>query len=530
MEPDRRGLQTLFAFAYGMQVGRMRRIAAELQKLAQQAQLATMASGAAIAIAAQNQIECIARSGGAAPQLGSKPEATVGLSGECIRTGIPQFCADTETHPFVDRMHSRTFGVRSIVYVPLFRGVQPAGVIGVFSDKPGHFTQHDLRVLQLIGREVTKSLKWEPNPNMNFAPVSTPGVSEPNAMAAGVVLEAEPVQKPTTVTAQTESSDQVSELRDEEHTVLLAAAERIIAADKSAKEDAPLESAATEAATEPVVEYVPEENPEVQTADNEAAIAEDLPLLMPAPLLPESNRREWADPEDMEYPASVPSFLFLHEKRIPRWALLSGAVALLAILVWAGVRIAPRWFTKEEPSQMVYGPPQVTTETGAPVQSADQSQAEPSVTAPLATVPGVPTTSKPEQTIAKSVGPATYVKTVKTQITGNHTFISIYLSGPAQFQAHELTKPDRIYIDLHGVEVSPDLKNVKIAGVGPVADFRFSKSENNVARLVMVLDAPCTYLVSVTSDPYVIVLDVQPLRIPHPGAAKRNPPSIHPGL
>jgi len=245
VEPDRRGLQTLFAFAYGMQVGRMRRIAAELQKLAQQAQLATMASGAAIAIAAQNQIECIARSGGAAPQLGSKPEATVGLSGECIRTGIPQFCADTETHPFVDRMHSRTFGVRSIVYVPLFRGVQPAGVIGVFSDKPGHFTQHDMRVLQLIGREVTKALKWEPNPHSVF-PASSAAVipPEPIRLAAAAAIpeltaapDSEPVANPTAfVSLNHEPSTEAS--LDVKRDDIVEKAEAILQSSASSAEEA----------------------------------------------------------------------------------------------------------------------------------------------------------------------------------------------------------------------------------------------------------------------------------------------------
>lgn len=525
MEPDRRSLQTLFAFAYGMQVGRMRRIAAELQKLAQQAQLATMASGAAIAIAAQNQIECIARSGGAAPQLGSKPEATVGLSGECIRTGIPQFCADTETHPFVDRMHSRTFGVRSIVYVPLFRGVQPAGVIGVFSDKPGHFTQHDLRVLQLIGREVTKALKWEPNPNATFAPVSTtviPAEAQGPTAAAMPTLEVSRASEVTFSASGPELLIEVLPQMEEQHAELLATAAEIVATGTVEKAGETEKISTGDDLVEDSVE------PSLEAADAELAPEARVIEAEPEPahaesLFPEANRREWADPEDMEYPASVPSFFFLQERNVPRWAIIGGAVALLALFVWAGVRAAPRWFSKPEPSQMVYGPPQVTTDTNT--STADGAQPEPGLTAPLATVPGVPTVSRPEQSIANAQGTATYVKTVKTQITGTHTFISIYLSGPAQFQAHELTNPDRIYLDLHGVEVSPDLKDVKIAGVGPVADFRFSKSEQDVARLVMVLDAPCTYLVSVTSDPYVIVLDVQPLRMPRPGAAKRNTPT-----
>lgn len=502
MEPDRRSLQTLFAFAYGMQVGRMRRIAAELQKLAQQAQLATMASGSAIAIAAQNQIECIARSGGAAPQLGSKPEATVGLSGECIRTGIPQFCADTETHPFVDRMHSRTFGVRSIVYVPLFRGVQPAGVIGVFSDKPGHFTQHDMRVLQLIGREVTKALKWEPNPNTVFAPVSTP-VTPPEpiaiSMAAGMSAP-----EPVLSTEPELTAEAVEEL----NAMVTAEPEPVATPDKEKPND--------------LVTIAKAE--EILRASGETATAEPAGLSEPEPTppFPQQNFHEWADPEDIEYPASVPSFLFSEDRRVPRWGLVVAAVAVVAIVAGTVWYLLPRWLPKEEPSQMVYGPPQVTRDTEPP--ASDQTQPSATISAPLASVPGVPTVSTPQQSVQTAQSAATYVKTVQTQATGGHTFISIYLSGPAQFQAHELTNPDRIYIDLHGVEVSPELKNVKIAGVGPVADFRFSKSENNVARLVMVLDAPCTYLVSVTSDPYVIVLDVQPLRMPRPGAAKRKAP------
>src|SRR5512146_2543376 len=173
-DPERKNLERVLAFAYGMQMGHLRRIADELTQLARQARLATMAAGAAIAVEHQHRIECIARSGEAAPQLGSRPAANIGLAGECLRTALPQFCGDTETHPFVDRMHSRTFGVRSIVYVPVFRGVKPEGVVGVFADKPNHFTPHDVRVLQMMAREVTRSLKWELSPEVEPQPMEVP--------------------------------------------------------------------------------------------------------------------------------------------------------------------------------------------------------------------------------------------------------------------------------------------------------------------------------------------------------------------
>src|SRR5512146_2045839 len=173
-DPERKNLERVLAFAYGMQMGHLRRIADELTQLARQARLATMASGAAIAVEHQHRIECIARSGESAPQLGSRPAANIGLAGECLRTALPQFCGDTETHPFVDRMHSRTFGLRSIVYVPVFRGVKPEGVVGVFADKPNHFTPHDVRVLQIMAREVTRTLKWELSPEVEPQPMEAP--------------------------------------------------------------------------------------------------------------------------------------------------------------------------------------------------------------------------------------------------------------------------------------------------------------------------------------------------------------------
>jgi hypothetical protein len=63
------------------------------------------------------------------------------------------------------------------------------------------------------------------------------------------------------------------------------------------------------------------------------------------------------------------------------------------------------------------------------------------------------------------------------------------------------------------VEVDAELKETKLSGAGPIAGFRFSQSGKNVARLVLVLDAPCTYLVSATANPYIVVFDIQPQRV-----------------
>ena len=486
---DRKGLQTLFAFAYGVQVGRMRRIGADLQKLANQSQLATMATGAAIAIGIQDQIECIARSGTAAPALGSRIDATIGLSGECIRTGLAQLCADTETHPFVDRLHSRSAGVRSIVYVPLFRGVQPAGVIGVFCDKPDHFTQHDLRVLTLIGREVTKLLKWEPSPGA-MAPLRTQPLGTPIAAAAPAVA---PLETPSLEAA-------------------------------GVSPDLTVEAKSVEI-QEPVIETP--ETSSTKHVDTGQLIDETFGSAT-AEAAPQSLT--YLD-EDSQYPATVPSFLFADEHRIPRWMTVVAVAVVLAVGVAAIWYLIP-YFTRdasESAGPMVYGPPQVTSDSTVQQSSpqanqvatqsiAKDSEAKPELlpTEAEKTVPtssGAPTVIPPTKLPVKAARPRVIVQAVTTQVVGGHTFVSIHLTGSAQFQTHQLRDPDRIYVDLHDVEVDAELKETKLSGAGPIADFRFSQSGKNVARLVLVLDAPCTYLVSATANPYIVVFDIQPQRV-----------------
>ncbi len=183
-------LQTVLELAHGIQSENIRGVAGELERLAQQAQSATKAAGAAIAILRGTQMKCIARSGTIAPQLGSSAETTVGLCGECIRTGRTQFCTDTEIDPLVSRIDARSFGANSILYVPLFLGAQAAGVLGVFSDSKSHFTTRDLRILTSIGRAVTRTLHWRPKPD---AVMMTAGDEETQGEVA-------PIAKPRTKT------------------------------------------------------------------------------------------------------------------------------------------------------------------------------------------------------------------------------------------------------------------------------------------------------------------------------------------
>jgi hypothetical protein len=114
-------------------------------------------------------------------------------------------------------------------------------------------------------------------------------------------------------------------------------------------------------------------------------------------------------------------------------------------------------------------------------------------------------------TLRTSGAELVFVRDIRTQVTSGHVFVTVHLSGPVQFQTSGTL--DRIFVDLHGVQLSPLLKATKVDPAGPIAQFRLTpENEPDVIRLAMVLDAPCTFLVSVTSDPQAIVLDVQPQR------------------
>lgn len=93
-----------------------------LRTIADSAGRLTGASGVALAMWKDGAMVCRARSGDAAPPLGSELTASAGISGECLSTGKIQHCADTENDALVDMDVCRSFGLRSIAALPIVAG------------------------------------------------------------------------------------------------------------------------------------------------------------------------------------------------------------------------------------------------------------------------------------------------------------------------------------------------------------------------------------------------------------------------
>jgi len=123
---------------------------AALQLLAERAQYITGASGAAIALREGATMICCASAGPSAPELGAHLQIDSGLSAESVRTKKTLRCDDAANDPRVNRESCLTFGIASVVVMPLVRGEEVYGVFELLSGRPHAFEERDFVALQRL--------------------------------------------------------------------------------------------------------------------------------------------------------------------------------------------------------------------------------------------------------------------------------------------------------------------------------------------------------------------------------------------
>jgi hypothetical protein len=141
-----------------------------LETLADSACRLTGATGAAIAMWKDGAMICRGRSGDTAPPLGARLSADTGISGECLRTGRVQNCADTENDPIVDVEVCRMLGLRSIVVLPIlgWRGIN--GIFEIFSTQSRTFTEQNIAFLQQLAALAERARAAKPHGASATAP------------------------------------------------------------------------------------------------------------------------------------------------------------------------------------------------------------------------------------------------------------------------------------------------------------------------------------------------------------------------
>jgi hypothetical protein len=129
-----------------------------LRVICERARTLLRGSGAAIALIDRGPMMCRASVGSGGPPLGTHVDVDAGFSGECIRTGKPLRCDDTEIDPRVEAAICRRLGVRSIVAAPIRYEREVVGLAEVFSPQCFAFDEGDVSVLERLAQTVLMTL------------------------------------------------------------------------------------------------------------------------------------------------------------------------------------------------------------------------------------------------------------------------------------------------------------------------------------------------------------------------------------
>ena len=127
-----------------------RDLPAIMELIVARTQSLTGASGAILQRIEGEDLVYRAASGRAKPFLGTRIHSSVGLTGECVRTGKTLRCDDAERDARVNLEAFRRMGVRSVVVVPLHYDRAVVGVLEVTSPELYAFGPMDEHTLQLM--------------------------------------------------------------------------------------------------------------------------------------------------------------------------------------------------------------------------------------------------------------------------------------------------------------------------------------------------------------------------------------------
>ncbi|HYL12810.1 MAG TPA: TonB family protein [Terriglobales bacterium] len=127
-------------------------------EIAEQARLATTATGAAIALAHGTQIVCRATTGATAPDVAACLNNGSGISEACLRSGKVHLSDDAEADSRLDAAACRRLGARSILIVPVQQQEERLGVMAIFSPRANAFCDRDVLTLQALSRRVAANI------------------------------------------------------------------------------------------------------------------------------------------------------------------------------------------------------------------------------------------------------------------------------------------------------------------------------------------------------------------------------------
>ena len=171
------------------------------------------------------------------------------------------------------------------------------------------------------------------------------------------------------------------------------------------------------------------------------------------------------------------------------FALILGGALWWAIRQHAGEQV-------EQPRAVVtrVSPQKPSVSPEAPLQPTDLPQEE----------------AAAEPTVTEKTGALPQVTGIRHWASAESSTVVIDLEDQVQYEAHRLTKPERIYFDLHDTRLA-DALNAKIIEVGDplLQRIRVAQPIPGVSRVVLEINGASNFSVSLEPNPYRLVVELR---------------------
>jgi N-acetylmuramoyl-L-alanine amidase len=196
--------------------------------------------------------------------------------------------------------------------------------------------------------------------------------------------------------------------------------------------------------------------------------------------------------------------------------------------------------TPQDSPQPVKTPPASAINTRANPTAPSRSTARPIATPPITAlstdspppiVAPTPTASQNIQPVAlpdapRRKGKLVQVTGVRHWSTAIYTRVAIDLGDEVQYQAARVPNPDRIFFDLHGAKLSPELigKSVDVTDDGFLKRIRVAQFSNDVTRIVLDVSDVSDYSAFLLPNPYRLIIDIHGRKNASTQLASQPPP------
>jgi N-acetylmuramoyl-L-alanine amidase len=110
---------------------------------------------------------------------------------------------------------------------------------------------------------------------------------------------------------------------------------------------------------------------------------------------------------------------------------------------------------------------------------------------------------------ARSHGTAPQVRRISTRASADSTRITIDLDDSIEYSSARISNPDRIFFDLHGIRLTPELAKASIRVEGDMlTGVRLGQNHSGVVRVVLDVNGVKDYTASLQSHPPELMIDL----------------------